>query len=229
MNIAEQITQLKQDFDEVKRAGYDKGFIDGQAQGGGGTCNCTWKDTFKEFLAYKNGQLVSLFQGSTFETFSFKDYNDTETAKNATNMFTGNKKLKTVTPFNTSNVTAMGTMFNECDAFTEFKGFDTKKCTIFYRMFNLCINLKSVEIDFSSATNLNETFRRCDVLEDVEISGMITTPISFADSPDLTEDSIDNIVEHLGTVETATITINSGIDMTAYEDRIRAKGWTLVQ
>lgn len=35
MSIAEQITQLKQDFDEVKRAGYDEGYEKGIAEGCG--------------------------------------------------------------------------------------------------------------------------------------------------------------------------------------------------
>ena len=34
MSISEQITQLKQDFDDVKRAGYDEGYEDGISQGG---------------------------------------------------------------------------------------------------------------------------------------------------------------------------------------------------
>ena len=213
MSIADKLTQIANNVPLV----YDAG-----------KASATWKDTFKELLTYKNGQMASLFQGTTFEEFAFKDYNDTEIATNAVNMFTGNKKLKSITPFNTSNVTTMATMFNECPALTEFKGFNTGNCTNFYRTFNACSSLVSVSLDLTSATNLNETFRLCESLENVEIEGLIKASVSFGNSP-LNKSSLDNIVEHLGAVTTATITIKDNIDMSDYEDRINAKGWTLVQ
>lgn len=241
MSIAEQITQLKQDFDEVKQAGYDEGYADGQAQGGG-SCQCTWKDTFKEFLEYKNRIMASLFQGTTFTEFSFKDYDDTAGATNATNMFTGNKKLTTVTPFNTSNVTTMATMFADCAELTAFTGFDTKKCTNFFQSFRGCSSLTTVSIDVDVATNLNGTFNGCTSLTNVSIGGYIKASVSFADSPLLTTgevgeatNSVQNIIDALIPIsdgEARTITFHAEVMGKLTPEQVNTiknvKGWSLI-
>ena len=235
MTIAEKLQTIAENEQKVFDAGYEKG----QSEGGG-SCQCSWKDTFKEFLYSKNRIMASLFQGSTFTEFSLKDYNDTEGATIATSMFTGNPKLTTVTPFNTESVTTMATMFAECVALTAFTGFDTKKCNNFFQTFRGCSSLTTVSIDVDVATNLNGTFNGCTSLTNVSIGGFITVSMSFANSPLLTTgaegettNSVQSIIDALVTITDGvakTITFNEEITLTAAQiAEIDRKGWDLVQ
>lgn len=75
---------------------------------------------------------------------------------------------------------------------------DTSGITTYQRAFYAQYNLEKIigEIDFSNATNIVETFYNCQKLTDfTPKAGTIKVSISFSNSPNLTEETIQAIVD----------------------------------
>lgn len=100
--------------------------------------------------------------------------------------------------------------------------------------FSLCERLTSIlgVIDFSQITSFNSTFSQCYKLKDIMfIENNIFKSISFANSPLLSDESIQSIIDGLAVVTTAqTITFHATVKAKLTDEQIATineKGWTL--
>ena len=87
---------------------------------------------------------------------------DTSSVTNMHAMFQDCSKLTTIPLLNTSKVTDMHYMFNHCENLTTISLLDTSRVIDISWMFNGCTNLTTIpELDTSSATNMNTMFASC--------------------------------------------------------------------
>ncbi len=91
--------------------------------------------------------------------------------------FTGTKLL------NTSRVTDMSYMFNDCSALTslDVSGFDTSRVTDMRSMFYNCTQLKSLDVsgfDTSRVTDMGYMFLCCSALTSLDVSGFDTSRVT---------------------------------------------------
>ena len=111
------------------------------------------------------------------------------------------------------------------------------RCTIsgINQAFNGLGGLKAIlgELD-TSASSYNSTFYRCAALETVRFkAGVIKYNLSFAESPNLTTETIQSIIDGLadltgGTAQTLTLHADVGAKLTdAQKAAASAKNWTL--
>ena len=87
---------------------------------------------------------------------------DTSSVTNMHAMFQDCSKLTAIPLLNTSKVTDMHYMFNGCTNLTTISLLDTSRVIDISWMFNGCTNLTTIpELDTSSATNMNTMFASC--------------------------------------------------------------------
>ena len=94
---------------------------------------------------------------------------------------------------------------------------------------------ESLILTFSENTNIaSNMFSNAKWLTNLTIGGTIGMSISFANSPSLTVESVDSIIEHLkdlGEAQEQKLTLNTTVVanmLQAQKDAISAKNWTLV-
>lgn len=101
--------------------------------------------------------------------------------------------------------------------------------------FSSCRKAKKITgFNVNASSTFDNTFYRCDVLEEIEINGEIGTDISFSSSPLLKVGCINDIISHLkdyaGTGTTHTLTLGT-TNLAKLSDTEKAvattKGWTL--
>lgn len=174
--------------------------------------------------------LPSGFKKAQVETLPKMDLSKVTTL---TNTFSGMANLKRVDYYlNTESCTNHVYAFAYSKKLEYVKGINTSKSTDVNGMFRDCNALKTIEepLDFSSTTNTS-AFRYTPALENVRfVEKTIKYSIAF-NSPLLSAESIQSIIDGLATVETAqTLTLNSAIALTDEQKAtINAKGWTLAQ
>lgn len=115
-------------------------------------------------------------------------------------------------------------------------GFKTDSMTNAYGLFSITqLEKVSTPLNFQyieSSTALKYCFEKCYKLTYIRfVAATIHWSISFADSPLLSAESVQSIIDGLATVTTAqTITFHKNIALTdAQKQTINEKGWTLVQ
>ena len=113
---------------------------------------------------------------SKFTEIIFGDNFKTDNVNNMSGMFYGAAvKSLDLTHFNTSDVTDMSEMFDNC-AFLEevdLSSFDTSRVKNFCAMFGDCYRLKSLDVshfDTTSATSYRYMFANCYGLEEIDVS-----------------------------------------------------------
>lgn len=140
----------------------------------------------------------------------------------------------------------LGRVFDtsNCTDFTQaFRGsavvyppdLDLSKASYLNGTFNSCKKLKSIVLKNvqSTMTYVNNPFRDCEQLTDITIEGTIGSAISFANSPLLTIESLQSIIDVLAdlTGQTAqTITLHADVKAQLTEEQIStitSKNWTL--
>lgn len=127
-----------------------------------------------------------------------------------------------------------------CQNCTNLKFIDslyTAESTSFQLMCSGCVNLIAIysSLDFSktsSADKLNNVFRDCKSLVTVSfVENSIPFSLSFAQSPLLSNESIQSIINGLATVETAqTLTLHADVKAKLTESQIAqitSKNWNL--
>ena len=87
-----------------------------------------------------------------------------------------------VSGFDTSNVTAMNSMFDGCSSLEELdvSGFNTSKAVKLWSMFKDCSSLKKLDVsgfDTSKADTLKEMFSGCSTLTELDVSGFVTSNV----------------------------------------------------
>lgn len=107
-----------------------------------------------------------------------------------TSLLAGQSDLLEVIDANTTGVTKMGSMFDDCSALTSVSLFDTSKVTNMNYMFRKCSALTSVPLlDTSSATMMISMFQNCTTLITVPLfntSKVTSTSNMFSDCSSLT-------------------------------------------
>lgn len=99
----------------------------------------------------------------------------------------------------TSKATEMGSMFSDCGSLKTIPPMDTSNVKSLYEAFYSCHNLETIPtMDTSKVTNFSGTFRNCDKLKSISFTeGSIKTNISFSESSQLSDDSINSIIAGL--------------------------------
>jgi surface protein len=102
-------------------------------------------------------------------------------------MFYGYGKLERIMGLDyldTSEVTDMYCMFNECSSLTslDLSGFDTSKVTEMYCMFDDCYSLTSLDVsgfNTSKVTSMTYMFNHCHSLTSLDVSGFDTSKVTY--------------------------------------------------
>lgn len=105
----------------------------------------------------------------------------------------------------------------------------------YYHTFEGCSSLVTIDmLILSPSAPFSSVFTGCTSLANIMIDGEIGKNISFADSPSLTTESVQSIIDHLknltgGTAQTLTVHALVGADISDEQKAvISAKNWTLV-
>ena len=93
--------------------------------------------------------------------------------------FESMKEIKNLNYLNTSEVTNMSMLFNDCDGLTsiDISSWDTRKVTDMSQMFSYCDNLKSVNlqgVSTAQVTNMNYMFLESKALTSLDLTGFDT-------------------------------------------------------
>ena len=140
--------------------------------------NVPTKDTY---TTYETATLVSgtndvydvYKSGTDFSTLLYKATNvveilgaNTTGVTNMSSMFQNCTALQSVPLFDTSNVTNIHFMFNSCTSLTTVPLFDTSNVNYMDEMFRYCSSLTTVPLfDTSKVTNMNKMFYSCTAVE----------------------------------------------------------------
>lgn len=176
--------------------------------------------------------LASVFDGATFPD----NYEMTLEIPLVTSLryaFRNTKGLnKLILKGQNSNIIDIGYAFNAFVTEIDLNQFATKFSDGIYAFGSTTLVKILGELDFSSATRVDNMFRNCTALEEIRIkANTIGLSTNFGYSSKLSAQSIQSIIDGLATVETAqTLTLSSAIVLTdEQKSTIQAKGWTLVQ
>ena len=236
MTLAEEVRkktlQLKQDFVDVKTAGYDSGYsvgyADGLANGGGGSQavdvlpyvtsvtfeNADMTDITEDITLHLEGvnSLASSFSGAKFGCKKLTVY----ISNKCTNLFrtfrlgSGLEEIELVGP--TSQIVNFNSAFYNRQSLKRISG----------------------NLDFSSSTNIGLLVDGCTNLEEIyPVANTIKAAISFVNNPKLipacVQASIDGLADLTGQT-TQTITFHKDVVLTEEQKAtITLKNWTLVQ
>lgn len=123
---------------------------------------------------------------------------DTSSVTDMSYMFQNCTNLATIPQLDTSNVTEMNQMFYGCNNLTEVPLLDTSKVTSFYQTFDNCSNLTAIPaFDTSNVTEMNYCFSMCTSLVTLPVlnTSKVTDMVGFVSGcPSLSDDSLNNIL-----------------------------------
>ena len=93
------------------------------------------------------------------------------------------KEIKGIENLNTSNVTDMHAMFNDCRSLItlDLSSFNTSKVTDMSGMFSDCFDLVSIDLshfDTSNVTDMSQMFYRCEALLNLDVSHFDTSNVT---------------------------------------------------
>ena len=157
--------------------------------------------------------------------------NDTSNVTNMEYMFNQCSYLTSIPKFDTSKVTNMHAMFFYCIKLSTIPLLDTSNVTNMSSMFNGCSQLTSIPaLNVSNVVDLSDTFNYCSALEEIHMTGMKVS-FNISASTKFTRAALVEILNNLATI-TSTYTLRMGATNLAKltnEDKAIAtnKGWTL--
>ena len=118
--------------------------------------------------------------------------------------------------------------------FTRLGVIDATKSTRFYNVFNYSRSLKTIDKIISAETTpFDRSFQGLGALEEIRFEGTINSLLEIHESPLLSNESVQSIIDHLkdltgATAKTLTFHADVKAKMTqAQKDAISAKNWTL--
>ena len=172
---------------------------------------------------------------------------DTSNVTTMKRMFYNCTYLKSVPAYDTSKVTDMSNMFYSCSSLTTVPAFDTSKVTNMEYFINYCQQLTSLpQLDFSSVNNMTYFVGYSNNTSLTDLGGFINlgaqstltginTSYAFNKLPNLTHDSLMNVINNLYDRATAGLSIltlklhaNHLAMLTDDEKAIATnKGWTI--
>ena len=207
MTIAERITQLKKDFDEVKQAEYDRFWNALQSKGSRNNYAYAfymWADTeFQPKYPFTKDKTYSYdyaFYQSTITDLSGHSFK----ANGFNNTWRGCTQLLKI-----------GSVYNGGSTFDN--------------TFNGCGRLETIELIGCLANcSFGNTFKGCYGLKNITFDGYIGRSIDFRDCP-LSADSVASIFDHLTTVTNQTLVFDKTITITEQQiNSAKAKGWQIL-
>ena len=134
----------------------------------------TWKQRFitggdlleRPFTLYTIGNLWKNSDNSIIDLSGI----DTSSVTNMSNMFNDCSKFTNVLQFDTSNVTSMDSMFSYCSKLTSIPQLDTSNVTDMDGMFNSCSGLTYIpQLDTSNVTSADNMFQYCSSLTSIPL------------------------------------------------------------
>ena len=158
---------------------------------------------------------------------------NTSKVKGMSYLFSGCSLLVTIPSLDTQKVTDMSYMFNRCTALVNAPSINTQNVTNMSYMFRGCTTLVTIPLlDATKATNMSYMFDECPALQEVRfVSGTIKVNLSLSASPNLSDESIQSIIDGLATLSKAqTLTLHATVKAKLTEEQIAqitAKNWTL--
>lgn len=210
-----------------------------------------WLDVFKEKTNFSD-----MFEGCT--SLTTIPPIDTSKGKYFSNMFQGCTSLTTIPQLDISNGTNFASMFFGCANLEYISLNNALKASNFSYTFHNCISMTKAEVDVSNAgridaifnickslktisklnpvkcTNFGSAFGNCFALENITFTPLsIQKNIAFTDSPLLSSESIQSIIDGLAdlTGQTAqTITFHSTVKNKLTEEQIASvtsKNWNI--
>ena len=161
---------------------------------------------------------------------------DTSKVTDMNGMFESCSSLTSIPLLDTSNVTNMYNMFYECSSLTSIPALDTSNVTSMSYIFDGCSSLTSIALlDTTNVTNMNNLFGWNTMNKLTYLGGFknlsASVTSSFLDQcPNLTVESLMNVINNLATVSGKTLKFGSTNlnKLTAEQIAIATnKGWTL--
>ena len=158
---------------------------------------------------------------------------DTSKVTNMGSMFSGCSSLTSIPQLDTSKVTNMSSMFQNCNSLTSVPLFDTSNVTDMPFMFSGCSSLASVPLfDTSKVTNMFFMFQNCNSLTTLGGFLNLKTNLGISNSPNLTHDSLMNVINKAADVTSSSKTLTLGAtNLSKLTDAEKAiatnKGWVL--
>ena len=242
MNIAEQATQLKADFDEVKQAGYIKGEEAGRTAG----YNYGWEQGLQQGVAdgkqaeydrfwdavQDNGNRTNYsgaFYGDSWTNETFKPKYDIKIvgSTNANSMFREAKivgSLKDIMnslgiTIDTSQCTAFSYTFYGNSGITEIPTIDMSKSIAAASVFANNKALETIGLIVGEKLVFNNIVSNCTSLENITITGVIAqSGFDVRSSTKLTKASIESIINALSTTTSGlSITLSQTAVNNAFE------------
>ena len=140
-------------------------------------------------------------------------------------------KLTEFPQLNVSNGTDFSGAWSNCVALTEFPALDLSKGTNFNSAWYWCSSLTSMPaLDLSSGTNFSNAWYKCESLTTLGGFGAISANINLSASPNLTVESLVNVINQAATVTGKTMTFGS-TNLAKLTDEQKgvatSKGWSL--
>ena len=239
MSIADKLTQIAENEQKV----YDAGYAAGQAAGGGGYDEgyADGKQAeYDRFWDTYGGNGSYAYAGRAWTDEVFKPNKDI-VVSSAANMFidSGIQKLKQILQdqdvvLDVSNSTS-NYNFARSSRITHFPFIDFRNCSDLNNAWNGCTQMVELSLAIKEKAKCSAPFTNCPMLTDLTIvSGTFGTSVSFAQSPLLSDASIQSIIDHLadltgGTAQTLTFHTDVLLRLTDEQiATILAKNWTLV-
>lgn len=244
MSIATEIQRLQTTKADIKSAIEEKGVevgngtIDTYAEkvreisvgGGEDTARYCSQIMIEDFnLLGKEEVVLNLDNATTLQNFNFTDHIAPRPPSNTT--------LKHLTIICPNKITSLSQAFarhysgdNALEHLT--LNFDTSEVTSWYYAFNSLNVLKVIDgqpLNLSKGNSF-DSFRGLALLEEVRfVENSIYKTISFAQSPKLSDLTIQSIIDGLATVDTAqTLTLHANTKILQSQvDSANAKGWTV--
>lgn len=197
-------------------------------------------------VAQENGtrqNYIYAFAGRAWTEETFKPKYNIIVSGNATGMFSQNLirnipecLRRAGVTFDTSEATVLSSFFSNCSYLEEAPHVNAKNATSIGTMFASCFNLKKASVTFTEnkATSYTGIFNGCNALEDFTADGVIDIPLAFSVCSNLSNTSVQSIIDHLkdltgATAQTLTFHRTVGNNMTAAQKAaITAKNWTLI-
>ena len=176
--------------------------------------------------------LINLFDGvysyANVTTTPFYRFDNLNSLMNTWN---GCQYLTNVPHFNTENVTNFNSTWAGCWSLLTIPPLNFKSATNISQCFNDCHSLTSLPyMNLASVTDATNAWYGCGNLTTLGGFGAISTDFSLSSSPNLTVDSIMNVINQAATVTGKTMTLGiENLDKLTDEQKAVAtnKGWTL--
>ena len=156
---------------------------------------------------------------------------DTSKGVNFNSTWEGCSSLTEFPMLDLSNGTDFTNTWFHCESLTEFPPLDLHNGTNFHYAWAVCSALTTMpQLDLSKGTEFAETWAGCSSLTTLGGFGAIKESFSLSASPNLTVDSLMNVITQASTVTGKTMTLGS-TNLAKLSDEQKAvatsKGWTL--